>query len=69
MAYEKINYNNKFTKENYDRINFTAPKGYKEKINKRAKELGHKSTGEYIKSLIGKDLLEKSGGGGHLENE
>lgn len=61
--FKSTTYKNQFTRDNYDRINFTAPKGYKEKINKRAKELGHKSTGEYIKSLIGKDLLEKSGGG------
>lgn len=60
MEFNKIDYNNKFIKENYDRMNFTAPKGFKEKVEKRAKEKGFKSSGEYIKDLIQKDI---SGGG------
>lgn len=56
-------YKNEFTRENYDRINFTAPKGYKELIETRAKELGYKKVGIYIKALIEKDLKEGVGGG------
>lgn len=54
--YNKRDYDNKYIKENYDRINFTAPKGYKDKIKKRTEKLGFKNTGTYIKYLIDKDM-------------
>lgn len=61
--FNQTEYNNKFIKDNYDRINFTAPKGYKEKIQKRAEELGFSKSGPYIKSLIDADLTRSAGGG------
>ena len=63
MSFNKRNYDNNYIKENYDRINFTAPKGFKEIIDKRAKELGYKSIGQYIKMLIEKDMNQGLGGG------
>lgn len=47
-------YKNNFIRDNYDRINFTVPKGVKEKIKSRSEELGI-SVNSYIYSLIVKD--------------
>lgn len=47
-------YKNNFIRDNYDRINFTVPKGVKEKIKSRSEELGI-SVNSYIYSLIIKD--------------
>jgi len=47
-------YKNNFIQNNYDRINFTVPKGVKEKIKLRSDELGM-SVNSYIYSLIVKD--------------
>lgn len=47
-------YKNTFIQNNYDRINFTVPKGVKEKIKSRSDELGM-SVNSYIYSLIVKD--------------
>ncbi len=47
-------YKNNFIRDNYDRINFTVPKGVKEKIKARSDELGI-SVNSYIYSLIVKD--------------
>lgn len=58
-VYDKIKYNNKYNKENYDHINLTVPKGQKEIIRKHAEAQGLKIN-TYIKQLIDKDL---SGGG------
>lgn len=54
--FDAIKYKNDYTKEKYDRINFTAPKGFKELISVRAGELGYKNIGQYIKAVIEKDL-------------
>lgn len=59
--YEKVKYNNKYIKEKLDRINFTAPKGYKDKIQKRAEELGYSKPGPYIKHLIDHDINQGGG--------
>lgn len=67
MAYNKIEYDNNMIKERYDRINFTAPKGWKEIIAKRSKEKGFKYPGEYIKDLIEKDLKLSDNEGGVIE--
>lgn len=48
-------YKNAFIQNNYDRINFTVPKGAKEKIKSRSDELGM-SVNSYIYSLIIKDI-------------
>lgn len=49
-------YKNDYTREKYDRINFTAPKGYKEKLETRAEKLGYKNVGSYLKALVEKDM-------------
>lgn len=64
QKFDQIEYNNEYIRKNYDRINFTAPKGFKEIIDIRAKELGYKNIGQYIKALIEKDLNQGLGGGG-----
>lgn len=56
MKQEQSKYQNKYIKEKYDRINFTAPKGYKAKLEEWATKKGFKNTGEYIKSLIAEDM-------------
>lgn len=40
MAYDKNAYNNQYKKENFDRIGFYIPKGYKEVIKEYAEEHG-----------------------------
>lgn len=52
-------YKNKYIAEKYDRINLTVPKGVKERITVRAKELGI-STNGYLQALIQNDLEGKS---------
>lgn len=51
----KIAANNKYTKENYDRINLAVPKGQKEIIEKHAKIMG-KSVNGYIKEAIAEKM-------------
>ena len=48
-------YKNNFIKEKYDRINFTVPKGVKEKIKDKCDSDGV-SVNHYIYSLILKDM-------------
>ena len=48
-------YKNDFIQNNYDRINFTVPKGAKEKIKEHCDSLGL-SVNSYIYSLILKDI-------------
>ena len=54
---------NKWIKENYDRINLTVPKGYKEIIQEAAKQNGE-SVNAYINRLIREGLgrLEREAG-------
>lgn len=65
---------NKWIKENYDRINLTVPKGYKEIIQEAAKQNGE-SVNAYINRLIREGLgrLEReageAGGGSHSEGD
>ena len=58
MAYKKtdklIEYNNKFNKENYDRVSLMLPKGKKDIIKDKAKENGE-SVNAFINRAI--DLL------------
>ena len=58
MEKEKFNataYKNQFIAENYERINLTVPKGYKEKIKAHAESIG-KSVNGYINDLIQEDM-------------
>lgn len=45
----------KYVRENYDRIGLTLPRGRKEDVEKRAKELGQ-SINSYICALIQSDM-------------
>ena len=45
----------KYVRKNYDRIGLTLPRGRKEDIEKRAKEIGESVNG-YISSLIRSDM-------------
>ena len=55
MAYKNkadtIRYNNTFTKENYDRINLTLPKGQKAKVKSEAEDQAE-SVNCYISKAI-----------------
>ena len=46
---------NDYAKQNYDRIGFVLPKGYKSKLETAAGAKGFKNISEYIKSLLEKD--------------
>lgn len=48
-------YKNNFIKEKYDRINFTVPKGVKEKLKAKCDDAGI-SVNSYIYSLILRDM-------------
>lgn len=50
---------NEFIKNSYDRINLTVPKGYKEKIKKRA-ESERKSINAWLKDLIDEKINDIS---------
>ena len=52
---DKMEYDNKYIKENYDTIKLLVPKGEKEKIKQKAEKKGFKSMSEYIKTLIRDD--------------
>ena len=56
MKFDKVKYDNKFQKDNYDRIALNVKKGEKDIIANFAKEKGYTSITEYIKSLIYKDM-------------
>lgn len=49
---------NRYNMKAYDRINFTVPKGEKEKIKARADSLGESVNG-YILRLIREDMGEE----------
>lgn len=49
--------NAKWNAENLEKIQFYAPKGYNEKINKKAKEKGM-SKARYLKKLIDDDMKD-----------
>lgn len=63
-VYNKIEYNNKYNKENYDRLNIQVPKGKKAIIQTYAESKGYKSLNAYVNDLIDKNI---SGGGKTLE--
>lgn len=58
MTFDKKKYDQKFAKDNYDRIPLNVKKGDKEKIAEHAKKKGFNSITDYIKSLIYKDMNE-----------
>ena len=52
----RTEYKNQHIKENYDRINFTIPKGEKHRIKQAASEL-KMSVNEYLYALVVDDLV------------
>lgn len=52
----RTEYKNQHIKENYDRINFTIPKGEKDRIRQAASEL-KMSVNEYLYALVCDDLV------------
>ena len=56
MAFNKVEYDNKYAKEKYDKIPIMVPKGDKDKIKAEATKRGYKSINEFIKSLIYKEI-------------
>ena len=57
----KTEYKNSWQKENCDRINFTVPKGEKEKIKQHAEKQGETTNG-FIKRAI-KETMERDNDG------
>ena len=55
MAFDRNEWNIQYKKDHFDRFSFFAPKGTKEKVTKRAKELGLNQA-EYFRRLIEKDI-------------
>lgn len=62
MTFDKKKYDQEYVKAKYDRIPLNLPKGYKEKILKRAAVKNIKTATEYIKDLIDKDMQEENNG-------
>ncbi len=60
MTFDKKKYDQKYVKNNYDRIPLNVKKGEKEKIAQHAKNKGFDSITEYIKDLIYKDMNSKN---------
>ena len=58
MAFDKVKYTNDYNRENYDRVNFTMPKGSKERLKKYATLMGYPSVGAYLNILIARDMKE-----------
>lgn len=56
--FNKQEYDNKYIKNNYDRLNFVMPKGTKDRINQKAREEGTNAS-EYLRKVI-LDSLEAS---------
>lgn len=56
MTFDKKKYDQKYAKENYDRILFNVKKGDKGIIVARAKEKGYSTIADYIKSLVYEDI-------------
>lgn len=53
-GYVKKEYDQQYKRDHFDHITFYAPKGTKDKVKERAKQLDMKSA-EYLRYLIEKD--------------
>lgn len=72
--FNQYKYNNDYTKENYARLTVLIPKGAKRAVEEHIASKGYKSTSEYFKTLLARDmgvsdLSELIGGGYKMENE
>lgn len=56
MSYNKVQYNNEYNKQAYDRLNIQVPKGQKAIIEAHWKAKGYKSLNAYVNDLISKDM-------------
>lgn len=56
MVFNQIKYNNKYNKDNYDRLNIQVPKGKKKEIDEYRKAKGYSSLNAYVNELIRKDM-------------
>ncbi len=63
MTFDKKKYDNKYQKDNYDRIALNVKKGYKEVIRQHAQQKGYETITEYINALINADMENAPGGG------
>lgn len=57
---KRLNRQNEYNKNNYDRMSVVLKKGEKEKIELHYKSKGFSTFNEYAKSLIYSDMGEKS---------
>ena len=66
-------YRNKYTKDNYAILRVVVPKGAKQAIEEHIASRGYKSTSDYFKSLLARDMgitdLSELVGGGCKNNE
>ena len=51
-AFDPVKYKNDFNRQNYDMVNVTMPKGFKEELTAAAKAAGFKSRNEFIMAAI-----------------
>lgn len=65
---KKIEYKNKYNKENYYRINLMFKKGSRKRIDEVCGIIGIKSVNEYIKELVYEDLYRIERGEESLYN-
>ena len=56
--FDSIKYKNDFNRQNYDIVNVTMPKGFKEQLAAAAKAAGYKSRNEFIMAAI-KEKMER----------
>lgn len=55
-SFNKVEYDNKFQKENYDRINFLVKKGKKEELKRHIFEFGYKSMNDFIAQAVNEKI-------------
>lgn len=72
--FNQSKYVNDFAKENYARLTVLVPKGAKQAIETHIASRGYKSTSDYFKSLLARDmgisdLSELVGGGGTINEQ
>ena len=66
--FDQIKYQNKYNKENYERLNLNFKIGEKEIFKEQARKRGYgeKELSKYIRDLIYKDINDmRQNGGGH----
>lgn len=65
--FDKRKYDQKFAKDNYDRIALNVQRGEKAVIAQYAKENGFSSITDYIKFVIYEDMNRNSKNGVHID--